>query len=82
MRSGRRRSEERTRSESEATPSLVRIATRFGRAALQLARVLDQNHAVAGAGDLGQERVGEGGLAGACAAGGEDVLARGERSNS
>ena len=30
MRSGRRRSEERTRSDSEATPSLVRSATRFG----------------------------------------------------
>ena len=30
MRSGRRRSEERTRSESEATPSLVRRATRLG----------------------------------------------------
>nr|WP_298808567.1 helix-turn-helix transcriptional regulator [uncultured Gordonia sp.] len=32
MRSGRRRSDERTRSESEATPSLVRSATRFGAA--------------------------------------------------
>jgi hypothetical protein len=30
MRSGRSRSEERTRSVSDATPSLVRIATRFG----------------------------------------------------
>ena len=32
MRSGRSRSEERTRSVSDATPSLVRIATRFGAA--------------------------------------------------
>ena len=33
------------------------------RAALQFAGVLDQHHAVAGAGDLGQQRVGERGLA-------------------
>ena len=32
MRSGRSRSDERTRSDSEATPSLVRSATRFGAA--------------------------------------------------
>ncbi len=36
----------------------------------------DQHHAVAGAGDLGEQRVGEHGLAGAGAAGDEDVLAR------
>jgi len=30
MRSGRRRNDERTRSDNEATPSLVRMATRFG----------------------------------------------------
>jgi hypothetical protein len=44
------------------------------RAALELARVLDQHHAVARAGDLGQEGVGEGGLASAGAAGDKDVL--------
>ena len=46
MRSGRNRSEDRTSSDSEATPSLVRSATRFGRAALQFARVLDQHHSI------------------------------------
>ena len=49
-----------------------------GRAALQLARILDQHDAVGGAGDLGQQRVGERGLAGRGAAGDEDVLAVGD----
>ena len=79
MRSGRRRSDERTRSESEATPSLVRSATRFGARALQLARVLDQDDAVGGLGDLGEQRVDERGLAGRGAAGDEDVLALARR---
>ena len=46
-----------------------------GRGALQLARVLDQHHPVAGLGDLGEERVDQRGLAGRGAAGDEDVLA-------
>ncbi len=45
------------------------------RGALQLARVFDQHHAVAGLGDLREQRVDERGLAGRCAAGDEDVLA-------
>ena len=56
-----------------------------GRGALQLARILDQHHAVAGLGDLGQQRVDQRGLAGRGAAGDEDVLARratAMRSNS
>ena len=55
------------------------------RGALQLARILDQHHAVAGLGDLGQQRVDQRGLAGRGAAGDEDVLARPpprSRSNS
>ena len=51
-----------------------------GRGALQLARVLDQDDAVAGLGDLGQQRVGERGLAGRGAAGDEDVRARRDRA--
>ena len=46
-----------------------------GRRALQLAGVLDQHHAVAGQRHLGQERVGERGLAGGGAAGDQDVAA-------
>ena len=50
-----------------------------GRRALQLARILDQHHAVGGLGDLGEQRVGERGLAGRSAAGDEDVLALPDR---
>ena len=77
MRSGRNRSEERTRSESEATPSLVRSATRFGRLALELAGVLDQHDAIGGLCDLRQQRIGECGLAGRGAAGHQDIAAIG-----
>ena len=45
-----------------------------GRGALQLARILDQHHAVAGLGDLGEQRVDQRRLAGRGAAGDEDVL--------
>jgi hypothetical protein len=45
------------------------------RGALQLARILDQHHPVAGLGDLGEQRVDQRGLAGRGAAGDEDVLA-------
>jgi hypothetical protein len=41
---------------------------------LQFARVLDQHHAVARLGDLGEERVDKCGLSGGGAAGDEDVL--------
>jgi hypothetical protein len=42
---------------------------------LQLARILDQHDAVAGLGDLGEQRVDQCGLAGRGAAGHEHVLA-------
>jgi len=42
---------------------------------LQLARVLDQNHAVASLGDLREQRIDQRGLAGGGAAGDEDVAA-------
>ena len=45
-----------------------------GRGALQLARILDQHHAVAGLGDLGEERVDQRRLAGRGAPGDEDIL--------
>ena len=48
------------------------------RGALQLARILDQHDAIGCLGDLGEQRVGERGLAGRGAAGDEDVLARGD----
>jgi hypothetical protein len=41
---------------------------------LQFAGVLDQNNPVAGLGDFGEERVGQGRLAGRGPAGDEDVL--------
>jgi hypothetical protein len=40
---------------------------------LQLARVLDQDDAIGGLGDLGEQRIGERGLAGRGAARDEDV---------
>jgi hypothetical protein len=43
---------------------LVHSATRFGTAALQFARTLDQDDSVVGRRDLGQERVDQRGLAG------------------
>jgi len=46
----------------------------IGRGALQLARVLDQHHAVAGPGDLSEERVDQGGLAGRHTVSDEDAL--------
>ena len=46
----------------------------IGRGALQLARILDQHDAVAGLGDLGEQRIDQRGLAGRGAAGDEDVL--------
>ena len=45
-----------------------------GRGALQLAGVLDQDDAVAGLGDFGEERIDQGRLAGRSAAGDQDVL--------
>ena len=48
------------------------------RRALQLAGILDQHHAIGGLGDLGEQRVGERGLAGRGAAGDEDVAALGD----
>ena len=78
MRSGRRRSEERTRSESDDHAVLGAQRHEVRRGALQLARVLDQHHAIGGLGDLGEQRVGERGLAGRGAAGDEDVLALGD----
>jgi hypothetical protein len=44
------------------------------RGALQLARIFDQHHAVAGLGDLGQQRIDQRSLAGRGAAGDEDVF--------
>ena len=76
MRSGRKRSDERTRSESVAAPSLVRSETRFGRGALQFARVFDQNDAVGGLGDFREQRIDERRLAGRSSAGDQNVLAR------
>ena len=49
------------------------------RLALQLAGILDQHDAVAGLGDLGQQRIGQRGLAGRGAAGDEDVPPLGSR---
>ncbi len=46
---------------------------------MQLARVLDQHHAVAGLGNLSQQRIDQRGLAGRGAAGDQDVLAGGDR---
>jgi hypothetical protein len=76
MRSGRRRSEDKVRQRGDAILGAHRDEVR--RTALQFAGVLDQHHAVARAGDLGQERVGERRLARAGAASDEDVLARGD----
>jgi hypothetical protein len=53
------------------------MATRLG-AALQLARVLDQDDAVGGLGDFGQQRIDQRGLAAAGAARHEDVGASGD----
>ncbi len=50
----------------------------IGRGALQLARVLDEDDAVRGLGDLGEQRVGERRLAGRGAAGDEDVAPVGD----
>ena len=50
-----------------------------GRGALQLARILDQHHAIAGLRDLGEQRVDQGGLAGRGAAGDEDVVPLSDR---
>ena len=44
------------------------------RRALQLAGILDQHHAVAGLGDLGEERIDQGGLPRRSAAGDENVF--------
>ncbi len=51
------------------------------RRALQLARILDEHHPVAGLGDFGQQCVDERGLAGRSAAGDEDVLALADRGS-
>ena len=75
IRSGRSRRDERTRSESEADAVLGAQRHEIGRCALQLARVLDQHHPVAGLGDFGEERVDQRGLAGRGPAGDEDVPA-------
>ena len=48
------------------------------RCALQFAGILDQHHAVVGLGDLGKQRIDEGGLAGRGAAGDEDVASLGD----
>ena len=45
----------------------------IGRRALQLARILDQDHPLIELGDLGEERIGERGLAGARAAGDQEI---------
>ena len=74
MRSGRNLSDDFTRSDSEATPSLVRSATRLGAEALQLAGILDQDDAICGLGDFGQERIGERRLSGRRTAGNQDVF--------
>jgi len=58
MRSGRKRSDERTRSESVAAPSLC-AARRDLSGALQFARVFDQNDAVGGLGDFREQRIDE-----------------------
>jgi hypothetical protein len=76
MRSGRRRSDERTRSDSDATRSLVRSAMRFG-ALHELAGILDQDDAVGGPRHFGEERVGERRLPARGAAGNQDVAALG-----
>ncbi len=47
---------------------------KVGCGALQLARILDQHHAVASLGDLGEQRIDQCGLAGRGAPGDEDVL--------
>ena len=48
------------------------------RSTLQLARILDEDDAIVCLGDFGKQRVGEGGLAGRCTAGDEDVAALGD----
>ncbi len=58
----------------ETTPGYVRSGTWSSAHALQLDRVFEQDHAIARGGDLMQQRIGERGLAGAGAAGDEDVL--------
>ena len=50
----------------------------IGGRTLQLAGILNEDNAVAGLGDLCQQRIGERGLAGRCAAGNEDILAPGD----
>ena len=77
MRSGRRRSDERTRSESETTPSLVRSATRFGAAHCSSRVSSISTTRSRGLGDLGEKRVDEGRLAGGGAARDQDVVALG-----
>ncbi len=52
-------------------------ATRFGARHWQFARIFDQHHPIGGAGALGEQRVGEGGLAGRGATGDQDILAGG-----
>ena len=61
-------------------PALVRRATQSGRGALQFAGVFDQDHPLIELGHLGQQRVGERGLARAGAAGDQDVAAVGDRA--
>jgi hypothetical protein len=73
MRSGRSRSDERTRfgERGNAIPGAQRDQVR--RLALQLARILDQNDAFGGLCHLGEERVDEGRLAGRGSPGDQNV---------
>ncbi len=58
---------------SVATPSLVRIATRLGAAHCSSRVSSIEDDAIGGLRDLGEQRVGERGLAGRGAAGNEDI---------
>ena len=83
MRSGRSRSDGAHEIGQRGDAVLGAQRHEVRRGALQLARILDQHDAVAGLGDLGEQRVGQRGLAGRGAAGDEDVLARsGRRARS
>ncbi len=73
MRSGRRRSDDRTRSDKRRDAVLGAHGDQVRRGALQLARVLDQDDPVAGHGNLGEQRIDQGRLAGAGAARDQDV---------
>ena len=74
MRSGRKRSVERTSWPMLTTPGFVRECDAIFGGALKLARVLDKNDAFVQLRHFRKQRVGERGLAGAGAASNQDVF--------